>query len=123
MACARRQLRARTDAGVDNDRCQRNALCAAVKGEIIAHFDDDDFYGLHYIERMVSFMDRPPNRRTLCHATGEHYHAHDQWSGLLPALWDCVLMRSTISAYITAPTRVSKLVKIGPQGPARSRRF
>ena len=60
---------------------KRNALCAAVKGEIIAHFDDDDFYGLHYIERMVSFMDRPPNRRTLCHATGEHYHAHDQSSG------------------------------------------
>jgi glycosyltransferase involved in cell wall biosynthesis len=36
---------------------KRNALCAAAKGEIIAHFDDDDFYGRRYIERMVSFMD------------------------------------------------------------------
>jgi glycosyltransferase involved in cell wall biosynthesis len=36
---------------------KRNALCAAAKGEIIAHFDDDDFYGPRYIERMVSFME------------------------------------------------------------------
>jgi GT2 family glycosyltransferase len=32
-------------------------LCAAAKGEIIVHFDDDDFYGPRYIEQMVSFMD------------------------------------------------------------------
>lgn len=35
---------------------KRNALCAAAKGEIIVHFDDDDFYGRHYVERMASFM-------------------------------------------------------------------
>jgi glycosyltransferase involved in cell wall biosynthesis len=35
---------------------KRNALCDAAKGEIIAHFDDDDFYGPRYIEDMVSFM-------------------------------------------------------------------
>lgn len=35
---------------------KRNALCDAAKGEIIAHFDDDDFYGPRYIDGMVSFM-------------------------------------------------------------------
>jgi glycosyltransferase involved in cell wall biosynthesis len=35
---------------------KRNALCDAAKGEIIAHFDDDDFYGPRYIEGMVSLM-------------------------------------------------------------------
>jgi len=37
-------------------RAKRNALCDAAKGEIIAHFDDDDFYGPRYIESMVSLM-------------------------------------------------------------------
>jgi hypothetical protein len=35
---------------------KRNYLCRAAKGEIIVHFDDDDFYGPHYIRDMVSFM-------------------------------------------------------------------
>jgi glycosyltransferase involved in cell wall biosynthesis len=35
---------------------KRNALCKAAQGEIIAHFDDDDFYGPNYIREMVSFM-------------------------------------------------------------------
>jgi glycosyltransferase involved in cell wall biosynthesis len=35
---------------------KRNALCDAAKGEIIAHFDDDDFYGPRYIESMISLM-------------------------------------------------------------------
>lgn len=35
---------------------KRNELCDAAQGEIIAHFDDDDFYGAHYIQRMVSLM-------------------------------------------------------------------
>jgi glycosyltransferase involved in cell wall biosynthesis len=35
---------------------KRNALCAAAKGGIIAHFDDDDYYAPHYLERMISFM-------------------------------------------------------------------
>jgi glycosyltransferase involved in cell wall biosynthesis len=35
---------------------KRNALCNAAKGEIIAHLDDDDFYGPRYIEGMLSFM-------------------------------------------------------------------
>jgi glycosyltransferase involved in cell wall biosynthesis len=35
---------------------KRNALCDAAKSEIIAHFDDDDFYGPRYVENMVSFM-------------------------------------------------------------------
>jgi glycosyltransferase involved in cell wall biosynthesis len=35
---------------------KRNALCEAAKGEIIAHFDDDDFYAPRYIEGMVSSM-------------------------------------------------------------------
>jgi glycosyltransferase involved in cell wall biosynthesis len=35
---------------------KRNDLCAAAKGEIIVHFDDDDYYGPRYIEGMVSFM-------------------------------------------------------------------
>jgi len=35
---------------------KRNALCTAARGEIIAHFDDDDFYAPYYIERMVSLM-------------------------------------------------------------------
>jgi glycosyltransferase involved in cell wall biosynthesis len=35
---------------------KRNALCRAAQGEIIAHFDDDDYYAPKYIERMLSFM-------------------------------------------------------------------
>jgi Glycosyl transferase family 2 len=35
---------------------KRNVLCAAAQGEIIAHFDDDDYYGPLYIEGMLSFM-------------------------------------------------------------------
>jgi glycosyltransferase involved in cell wall biosynthesis len=35
---------------------KRNELCRAAKGEIIVHFDDDDFYAPHYIQDMVSFM-------------------------------------------------------------------
>ena len=31
---------------------KRNDLCAAANGEIIAHFDDDDLYGPHYIKQM-----------------------------------------------------------------------
>jgi glycosyltransferase involved in cell wall biosynthesis len=36
---------------------KRNHLCDVARGEIIAHFDDDDFYGPRYIERMLSFME------------------------------------------------------------------
>lgn len=32
---------------------KRNALCAMAKGEIIAHFDDDDYYAPVYLEEMV----------------------------------------------------------------------
>ena len=35
---------------------KRNALVDMAKGDIIAHFDDDDFYAPHYIERMLSLM-------------------------------------------------------------------
>jgi glycosyltransferase involved in cell wall biosynthesis len=35
---------------------KRNALCDAGAGEIIAHFDDDDFYSPRYIEEMISFL-------------------------------------------------------------------
>ena len=35
---------------------KRNDLCLAAHGEIIVHFDDDDFYGPPYIRDMVSFM-------------------------------------------------------------------
>jgi glycosyltransferase involved in cell wall biosynthesis len=37
---------------------KRNDLCQAANGKIIVHFDDDDFYGPHYIQRMVSFMNK-----------------------------------------------------------------
>jgi glycosyltransferase involved in cell wall biosynthesis len=36
----------------------RNALCEAATGDIIALFDDDDFYAPHYIASMLSLMDR-----------------------------------------------------------------
>jgi glycosyltransferase involved in cell wall biosynthesis len=36
---------------------RRNALCRAANGEIIAQFDDDDFYARHYIEGMLSLME------------------------------------------------------------------
>jgi glycosyltransferase involved in cell wall biosynthesis len=36
---------------------KRNALCGTARGNIIAHFDDDDFYGPKYLEGMLSFMD------------------------------------------------------------------
>jgi glycosyltransferase involved in cell wall biosynthesis len=35
---------------------KRNDLCRAAKGEIIVHFDDDDFYGPHYVQNMIKFM-------------------------------------------------------------------
>ena len=35
---------------------KRNYLCRVAQGKIIAHFDDDDFYGQNYIRDMVSFM-------------------------------------------------------------------
>jgi hypothetical protein len=35
---------------------KRNELCKAAMGQIIAHFDDDDYYGPRYIEGMLSFM-------------------------------------------------------------------
>src|SRR5450755_929336 len=35
---------------------KRNVLCDAAQGEIIVHFDDDDFYGPHYIRDMELFM-------------------------------------------------------------------
>ena len=38
---------------------KRNALCDAAKGEIIAHFDDDDFYGPRYIDGNGIIHGRP----------------------------------------------------------------
>ena len=35
---------------------KRNALCDVARSEIIAHFDDDDFYAPHYLEGMLSSM-------------------------------------------------------------------
>ena len=35
---------------------KRNALCDVAKGEIIAHFDDDDYYGQEYIKDMLSLL-------------------------------------------------------------------
>jgi len=35
---------------------KRNELCRAAQGEVIVHFDDDDFYGSQYVARMLSFM-------------------------------------------------------------------
>jgi glycosyltransferase involved in cell wall biosynthesis len=35
---------------------KRNAICEAARGEIIAQFDDDDYYAPNYIQRMLSFM-------------------------------------------------------------------
>jgi glycosyltransferase involved in cell wall biosynthesis len=36
----------------------RNALCESATGDIVALFDDDDFYAPHYIEGMLSLMER-----------------------------------------------------------------
>ena len=36
---------------------KRNALCEAAGGEVVALFDDDDFYAPHYIADMLSLMD------------------------------------------------------------------
>jgi glycosyltransferase involved in cell wall biosynthesis len=35
---------------------KRNALLAKANGEIVVHFDDDDFYGANYIETAVAFL-------------------------------------------------------------------
>jgi glycosyltransferase involved in cell wall biosynthesis len=35
---------------------KRNLLCHAAQGEIIVHFDDDDFYAPNYIENMLTLM-------------------------------------------------------------------
>jgi glycosyltransferase involved in cell wall biosynthesis len=35
---------------------KRNYLCDAAHGEVIVHFDDDDFYAPHYVESMLSLM-------------------------------------------------------------------
>lgn len=35
---------------------KRNALCEASEGDVIVHFDDDDFYAPSYISEMLSFM-------------------------------------------------------------------
>jgi glycosyltransferase involved in cell wall biosynthesis len=35
---------------------KRNYLCDAANGEVIVHFDDDDFYAPHYVESMLSLM-------------------------------------------------------------------
>jgi cellulose synthase/poly-beta-1,6-N-acetylglucosamine synthase-like glycosyltransferase len=36
---------------------KRNALSEAAGGEVVALFDDDDFYAPHYIADMLSLMD------------------------------------------------------------------
>lgn len=35
---------------------KRNHLCLKAKGEIIAHFDDDDYYAPHYLHTMLELM-------------------------------------------------------------------
>jgi glycosyltransferase involved in cell wall biosynthesis len=35
---------------------KRNYLCNAANGEVIVHFDDDDYYAPHYVESMLSLM-------------------------------------------------------------------
>jgi glycosyltransferase involved in cell wall biosynthesis len=35
---------------------KRNILVAEARGELIAHFDDDDYYAPHYLERMVAHL-------------------------------------------------------------------
>jgi glycosyltransferase involved in cell wall biosynthesis len=35
---------------------KRNALCSVAKGQIIAQFDDDDYYAPHYLDVMLKFM-------------------------------------------------------------------
>lgn len=35
---------------------KRNYLCHNAQGDVIVHFDDDDFYGPHYIRDMLAFM-------------------------------------------------------------------
>jgi len=37
---------------------KRNRLIAQARGEIIVHFDDDDYYAPRYVERMVERLDR-----------------------------------------------------------------
>ena len=36
---------------------KRNRLIAAARGEILAHFDDDDFYAPNYVESMVGILE------------------------------------------------------------------
>jgi glycosyltransferase involved in cell wall biosynthesis len=40
---------------------KRNILVEAARGEIIAHFDDDDFYRADYLARMVSVLLQAPD--------------------------------------------------------------
>jgi glycosyltransferase involved in cell wall biosynthesis len=37
---------------------RRNRLCSEARGEIIAMFDDDDYYAPHYLAQMVSLLKR-----------------------------------------------------------------
>jgi len=37
---------------------KRNALIAQARGELIAHFDDDDHYSSHYLAHMVALLDQ-----------------------------------------------------------------
>jgi glycosyltransferase involved in cell wall biosynthesis len=37
---------------------KRNALIAKARGELIAHFDDDDHYASHYLSSMVELLDQ-----------------------------------------------------------------
>ena len=37
---------------------KRNALIEAARGEVIVHFDDDDYYAPNYIAEMLSYLNR-----------------------------------------------------------------
>lgn len=65
---------------------KRNRLAEAATGEIIVHFDDDDFYAPHYVGRMVDAL--LEGDADLVNLRG--WHLYDQRSGFY-GYWDLML--------------------------------
>lgn len=62
---------------------KRNALCAAASGEIILHFDDDDYYAPAFIEGMLTLMANSGADFVKLHG----FFLHHRRSGMY-AYWD-----------------------------------
>jgi hypothetical protein len=77
---------------------KRNYLCSVAQGEIIVHFDDDDFYAPHYIRDAVSFMTNRNASFVKLFGFFLYHRTHDVF-----AYWD--LERDFPLHYILAPNQ------------------